>query len=162
MKIFRFICIITVTLLTLCACSSKTNIHTHTYGSWSILTQPTCNEEGVLVRECACGHTEETNVSALGHAYGEGKVVVEPSCTERGLTNYTCKLCGEVKTAIENKAAHTLTEGYVIDEEHHAKECSVCFAVTGKEDHFYYGGVCIICGCPYKEPEISDDNTTFD
>lgn len=162
MRTFKIICIVVLILLTLCSCQRQPDIHTHTYGSWSIVTQPTCYEAGVLERGCTCGHTEQTDVSALGHAYGEGKVIVASTCTDKGLTNYTCKLCGEVKKTITDKASHILHDSYVITDEHHAKECSVCSKLTGKEEHFFYEGLCVVCGTFEKEPEITDDNTTFD
>lgn len=130
----------------LVSCSSdNVSLHAHSYSSWEIFTQPTCTEDGVLQRECSCGHTEQTSVSALDHAYGEGVVIREPTCTERGQINYTCKLCGEVKMTIADKASHTKSDYYIIETDYHAKECTVCLKVLEKEDHYYYDDVCIVC-----------------
>ena len=60
--------------------------------------------------------------------------------------NYICKLCGEVKMTIADKASHTKSDYYIIETDYHAKECTVCLKILEKEDHYYYDDVCIVCG----------------
>lgn len=154
------LCSILTLILILVSCSSnKVSLHTHCYSSWEILTQPTCTDSGTLERVCTCGHTEQTTVPALDHAYDDGKVISEPTCTERGLTSYTCKLCGEVKMTITDKVSHMLSNYYIIDTDYHAKECTVCFKLSGKEEHYYYDDVCIVCEKAHDSSLDVEDGT---
>ena len=63
--------------------------HSHT----SVVTPPTCTEQGYTTHTCHCGDTYvDTYVDALGHSHSA--VVTEPTCTERGFTTHTCA-CGD-------------------------------------------------------------------
>lgn len=153
-RALKFGGVILTLVLFLSSCSSdNVSLHSHSYFSWEIIKQPTCTEDGVLQRECSCGHTEQTSVSALDHAYDEGEIIKAPTCTERGQINYTCKLCGDVKMTIANKASHTKSSYYIIETEYHAKECTVCLKVLDKEDHYYYDDVCIVCGKTHEQTQ---------
>ena len=41
--------------------------HEHSFGEWTVTTEPTCTEKGVETRTCECGETETREVAALGH-----------------------------------------------------------------------------------------------
>ena len=59
----------------------------------SVVTAPTCEEQGYTTYTCECGDTyvaDQTN--ALGHEYSF--VVTSPTCKEKGYTTYTCS-CGD-------------------------------------------------------------------
>ena len=60
--------LMTCGLLTLAACETPGDtVHTHVFGEWTTVTEPTCTQEGKLERTCACGAKETAPVSALGH-----------------------------------------------------------------------------------------------
>ena len=41
--------------------------HEHSFGAWTVTTEPTCTEAGVETRSCSCGESETREVEALGH-----------------------------------------------------------------------------------------------
>lgn len=68
--------------------------HTHTYGDWQIVTQPTCTENGLQVRQCTdCAHTEEQALQPTGHSYGDWYVYREATATEEGEKRRDCNNC---------------------------------------------------------------------
>lgn len=34
------------------------DVHTHNFGEWEVVTEPTCTQEGLRERVCACGEKE--------------------------------------------------------------------------------------------------------
>ena len=62
---------------------------------------PTCLEGGYTVGVCKiCGKELKYDYTdALGHDWDEGKVTVPATETSTGVMTYTCKRCGETKTA---------------------------------------------------------------
>lgn len=60
----------------------------------SVVTAPTCEEDGKVVYTCSdCGHTYETVIPATGHIYAT--IIIAPSCTSQGYTIKTCPNCGD-------------------------------------------------------------------
>ena len=55
--------------------------HEHSFGEWTVTTEPTCTEDGSRERACECGEKETEVIPALGHDYENG----------------VCKNCGDVK-----------------------------------------------------------------
>ncbi|MBQ3523160.1 MAG: leucine-rich repeat domain-containing protein [Clostridia bacterium] len=67
------------------------NYHIHKYNS--VVSEPTCTEQGYTTYTCECGESYIDNyVDATGHSYDS--VVTPPTCTEKGYTTYTCE-CGD-------------------------------------------------------------------
>ena len=67
--------------------------HEHSYGEWTVVTAPTCTEEGTEQRECDCGVEETRTIAALGHDLAE-HAAQAPTCTEPGWSIYqTCTRC---------------------------------------------------------------------
>ncbi len=108
--------------------------HKHEYGPAEIITEATCEFEGIKLYTCSCGESYREVIPALGHKEEtlSGK---DATCTESGLTEgKRCSVCEKVIVEQEEIAAlgHTevidaavapgcestgLTEG---------KHCSVC------------------------------------
>lgn len=66
---------------------------THKWGEWTVVTEPTCEEDGLKTRTCQCGEkTQEEIIPALGHDFDA--VVTEPTCMAGGYTTHTCANCG--------------------------------------------------------------------
>ena len=77
--------------------------HEHSYGEWTVVTAPTCTEEGTEQRECDCGEEETRTIAALGHDL-MGHAAQAPTCTEPGWSAYqTCTRCNY--TTFEELAA---------------------------------------------------------
>ena len=71
------------------------DVHTHTFGEWQTVTEPTCTEDGERQRACQCGERETEALPALGHTYTD-PFEFQSSC-EGDDTAYTaqiCKVCG--------------------------------------------------------------------
>jgi len=59
----------------------------------TVVTAPTCTEQGYTTYTCACGDTYKDNyVDATGHDYEE-TVVTNATCTTAGLKTITCSKC---------------------------------------------------------------------
>ncbi len=65
----------------------------HSFGQWTMETEPTCTADGSEKRVCHCGQTEIRAVAKLGHDYEA--VVTAPTCTEQGFTTHTCSRCND-------------------------------------------------------------------
>ena len=66
----------------------------HEWGEWNVAAEPTCEENGMMVRDCAlCGEYEEELIPATGHSYSLS--VVDATCTEQGYSLWTCDNCGD-------------------------------------------------------------------
>ena len=73
----------------------KTVCEEHSFGDWTVETEPTCTESGQQKRVCTvCGFTEREELAALGHDYAVIETV-PPSCVEQGYTVYACTRCGD-------------------------------------------------------------------
>lgn len=83
--------------------------HTHSFGEWTVTTEPSCTEPGIKTRECDCGQTERAEIPATGHRWDEGKVTKEPTETSDGEKTFTCTVCKETKTEVI-KAGETASE----------------------------------------------------
>ncbi len=89
----------------------------HTFGDWTVVTNPTAIKEGQQKRVCACGAEEFAPLPKLGHdmveATGEGNYKA-PTCTEDGYQVYVCAThtgdaaCGYTYTQTLSKTGHTL------------------------------------------------------
>jgi len=69
----------------------------HAYSS--VVTAPTCTEQGYTTHTCAnCGNSYVDNyVDALGHSFGNWETIEDPTHTENGLKKRVCH-CGDEET----------------------------------------------------------------
>lgn len=65
--------------------------HPHTWGKWQTLSNPTCTEEGLEERTCACGAKEQNTIQTSEHT--EGEWVANNDKTKLQLF---CSVCGAV------------------------------------------------------------------
>ncbi|MBR6514754.1 MAG: hypothetical protein IKT46_07995, partial [Clostridia bacterium] len=96
----------------------------HTWGEWTVTTEPTETEPGVETRACTfvytpwnekCTATETREIPATGtpvdpdvptectHEWGEWVVTVEPTETTAGVETRTCTLCGATEDQVVPK-----------------------------------------------------------
>ena len=118
--------------------------HTHRFGDWKVVAEPTCTEEGLRERVCTCGEKESEEIEALGHTPGEA-----------------------IK---ENEAAATCTTGGSYEE---VVYCAACGEELSRKTvevvslgHDYVKGVCSWCGEeePFTEGlifELSGDGASY-
>ena len=118
--------------------------HTHSFGDWKVVAEPTCTEEGLRERVCACGEKESEEIAAIGHTPSEAikENEVAATCTAGGSYEEVvyCAACGE---ELSRKAVEVVSLG-----------------------HDYVKGVCARCGEaePYTEGlifELSGDGASY-
>ncbi len=68
------------------------NPHECEWGPWSVSVPASCTEDGVEVRSCVCGKTEERAIPA-SHSYYE--CVRQPSVLSGGFTRHLCSACAD-------------------------------------------------------------------
>ena len=77
----------------------------------SVITAPTCTEQGYTTHTCHCGDTYvDSYVPATGHKYGEWFVTDEPTCLEKGEQRRDCENCDHYETAEVAALGHDLTQ----------------------------------------------------
>ena len=97
MKKTVFFALITIVVF-MVSCDNPTDngtTHTHTWGSWTETTAPTCTEAGVETRTCIddSAHKEtRTGTVALGHDW-EWQITTPATETEDGVETKTCLRC---------------------------------------------------------------------
>lgn len=91
------ICIVLIMIITSVVVFSACNKeHIHTYGDWTIDTQPTCTVAGVESRTCTvCEEKEEKAIAVTGHIYGDWTIDTQPTCTVAGEESRICFVCKE-------------------------------------------------------------------
>ena len=117
------------------------NAKGHSYGAWTVITAPTCTEQGTERRDCVnCDHFETREVVAKGHTEVIDEAVA-PTCTETGLTEGKhCSVCTVIIVAPEILPAlgHKYAEWFVsVDatctaEGEEKRECERCAEVETK------------------------------
>lgn len=102
--------------------------HTHVYGDWTVLSEPSCTGTGARVRVCECGEENTEEIAAAGHSYGEATVIAEVSCTDDGQTQKTCSVCGETVTETQAATGHSFKAATAFT----PKTCSSCGQTEGE------------------------------
>jgi len=66
--------------------------HTHKWGNWTLITEPTCTTAGEETRACTLDatHTETRAIAALGHDWSNWVDTITPTITEPGEEIRTC------------------------------------------------------------------------
>ena len=83
--------------------------HVHSYES--VVTVPTCTEDGCTTYTCACGHSyTDSQVAATGHSFGQWSETKAPTYTEEGEEKRTCDGCGQEEKRAIPKLTQTETQ----------------------------------------------------
>ena len=81
----------------------------HSYTS--VVTEPTCTEQGYTTHTCACGDSYIADYKdALGHSFGEWTVTTAPTCTEKGVETRHCSRCDATETREVDALGHSFGE----------------------------------------------------
>lgn len=103
----------------------------HDYNS--VVTPPTCTNEGYTTYTCSrCKDSyTDSNISSHGHTSDEGTVTKPATCTTTGTKTYKCTVCGEnIKTedipATGHQYVDTVTAPTCTAEGYTTHTCSVC------------------------------------
>ena len=99
----------------------------------SVITAPTCTDEGYTTHTCHCGDTYTDNkTDALGHAWDNGVITTDPTCEDKGVKTYTCGTCGDTYTETIDKLGHDMSDFVVTsapsctEEGEERSDCSRC------------------------------------
>lgn len=139
-------------MLCLAACDEdsggKPAEHTHDWGEWTVVQEPTCTREGQRQRVCKSdsSHVETEAIAALGHDL-VGVPEQPATCTEEGHTAYKqCSRCWYTEGYnILRPAGHSASENdWCRDDYYHWQVCSVCGEQFNKDQH-EYSHLCV-CG----------------
>ena len=139
-------------MLCLAACDEdsggKPAEHTHDWGEWTVVREPTCTREGQRQRVCKSdsSHVETEAIAALGHDL-VGVPEQPATCTEEGHTAHKqCSRCWYTEGYnILRPAGHSASENdWCRDDYFHWQICSVCGEQFNKDEH-EYSHLCV-CG----------------
>lgn len=124
----------------------------HSYSNWSVVSNPTCTNQGVKIRFCSvCEEQEKGVIEPLGHTLKETPAK-DASCTESGNVAYwSCIVCNKHYTdtdatneitlddTVTKAFGHNLSDWITVkdatfsEEGEKIKECTVCKAVMETE-----------------------------
>ncbi len=84
---------------------------THSYGTWTVVSEPSCTDYGSEKRTCSvCGHVETRKIDILDHDFEDGPVTGLVCGVSDGKIKRVCKECGAEDTVVVPKAkAHSFT-----------------------------------------------------
>ena len=95
-KAFILLALLTSMLFLLISCDESV-WHTHTFGEWQTVVEPSCTQDGEQYRICTdCTYEERSKIKTLQH--NTKSAVTLPTCESQGYTTYTCE-CGYSYTA---------------------------------------------------------------
>ena len=90
----------------------------HTYGEWTVKTEPNCKYKGYECRTCSkCGTEEGKQIPIVDHTYGEYVTIEAASCEKSGSRKHTCTVCDHTETETVEKLGHN----YGAD-----NKCTIC------------------------------------
>ena len=113
---------------------SNNDNHTHAFEEWSTVKNPTCTENGEMIRYCSCGETQTKTIPFTGHTEVVDNAV-ESTCTDTGLTSGKhCSVCNEIIMAQQETSLKKHTEEIIpaVDASCNktglteGKKCSIC------------------------------------
>lgn len=78
--------------------------HSHSFGKWSIITEPTCEKEGAKERVCSCGEKEKVVLEITDHEFVDG------TCTMCKKTDGT-KFVPDYKPGQQNTVGSDMSMG---------------------------------------------------
>lgn len=91
--------------------------HTHSWGAWQTVMEPTCTEDGLEQRFCTeCGNDETRPISATGHEWSEWYIYAAASCEDEGEERRDCAHCDEFETRTIAKTEHIWSDWYAESE----------------------------------------------
>lgn len=138
----------------------------HTFGDWKKV------DDKKHARTCSvCGKS-----STAEHTWDAGTVTKKETCKETGITKFTCTDCGATREeTIPVSTRHTFSAWQKVDDNQHARSCSVCAKKETANHNWDDGSVtkkpnceekgscvysCLDCGhAKTEELPVSDDHT---
>ncbi|MBO4863645.1 MAG: FecR domain-containing protein [Eubacterium sp.] len=88
----------------------KKTTHTHSFGDWETVKEPTCTEAGLKQRKCSCGETESETIAPLGHSWSDWSTDTEPTCEGAGSRSRYCQRCQASESETIDPLGHDWVE----------------------------------------------------
>lgn len=86
----------------------KVSCKSHSYGSWSTISNATCTSSGKQKRTCSvCGASETQSTNTLGHNWSSYKETKAPTCTSSGTKTRTCSRCNQSESKSVDATGHS-------------------------------------------------------
>lgn len=131
-------------------CDAVNDIANHTHTYTSVVTPPSCDEQGFTTYTCGCGESYKGNYTqALGHSYIE-TILVKATCTTKGIIRYSCERCpeeilGNYIDPLNHTYTSTITPPTCIEQGYttHTCECGDTYvdSYTSPKGHAYIESV---------------------
>ncbi len=137
----------------------------HTYGDWTIVSEPTLENEGSLKRVCDrdASHVDLFELPILNSRDYSYSTIKSPTCYEDGLDRYTISKDGKSFSFDVKRIStgHTYKETYSFDSSKHWLEPSCEHQDQLKEiqSHTLENGVCKVCG--YDQNKVTSEGVTY-
>lgn len=105
----------------------------HSFGTWSVVEDATCQKEGTRSHTCTvCGTTETEKIDIAGHSYKDGvcefcdiacshenfgswTVIENATCESEGVRSHTCTTCNTAVTEAIDTLPHDYEDGVCSD-----------------------------------------------
>lgn len=95
--------------------TSKYSYHTHSWGDWYVVLEPTCEEYGLEERKCVeCGVTQQASISPRGHTWSEWEDLIAATCINPGIRRHYCVVCSVEQQEEVPPMGHQYDENNVI------------------------------------------------
>lgn len=137
MKKIFILSVVLILLMTSCSEPSSTiSDDNNDNFEWTIVKEPTCNQDGKKTRYDEKGNLIEQTIPALGHDWGEWEIDQEPSCEYNGYKTRYCSLCDDIEQVDIPATGHTfIGDDLLYDEQTHYQYCTKCQNYVNIEDH---------------------------
>ena len=107
--------------------------HTHTWSDYVTKIEPSCSSNGIDIRTCNCGATDEKTIPQKSHAFDEWQITLEAKCELEGIKSRICKLCSEAEQESIPALTHTVGNWVVVDGEK-SYPCIYCKTILITEE----------------------------
>ena len=107
--------------------------HTHNWSDYVTKIEPSCSSNGIDIRTCNCGATDEKTIPSKSHSFGEWQITLEAKCELEGIKTRICKLCNETEQESIPALAHTKGSWVVINNEK-SYHCIYCKTILQTEE----------------------------
>ena len=137
MKKIFILSVVLILLMTSCSEPSSTiSDDNNDNFEWTIVKEPTCNQDGKKTRYDEEGNLIEQTIPALGHNWGEWEIDQEPACEYNGYKTRYCSRCDDIEQVDIPATGHTfIGDDLLYDEQTHYQYCTKCQNYVNIEDH---------------------------
>lgn len=137
MKKIFILSVVLILLMTSCSEPSSTiSDDNNDNFEWTIVKEPTCNQDGKKTRYDEEGNLIEQTIPALGHDWGEWEIDQEPACEYNGYKTRYCSRCDDIEQVDIPATGHIfIGDDLLYDEQTHYQYCTKCQNYVNIQNH---------------------------